>query len=849
MSAQGSCCHAAGNKARDPICGMDVDTANAKHRSDYNGQTFYFCCAGCKTKFDAEPARYTQAKPANFAVPVHTLNVLPMAHHEHGANHAGATVKDPVCGMSVDPATASHRAEHEGQTYYFCCASCKQKFTADPALYLQEHRAPAAVVPGATYTCPMHPEVQQDGPGDCPKCGMALEPTMPSLDEDDSGEVRAMQRRLWSLVALTLPVFVIAMLPHAGMSLPDAWSRAAARVEAALASIVVLWGGAPFFARGWRSLKPWQPNMYTLIAVGTGVAWIYSALAFLLPGIFPPGFRDMHGRVAVYFESAAVIVTLVTLGDFLEWRARRRTGEALKALLGLAPKTARRVSGHEEHDVPLSDVSVGDVLRIRPGEKVPVDGVVLSGGSQVDESMLTGEPMPVTKKQGDALTGGTVNRDGALTMRAQKVGASTVLAQIVAQVAQAQRSKAPLQRVADQVAAWFVPTVIVAAALAFAGWVWLGPDPRLAHGLIAAVSVLIIACPCALGLATPISIMVASGRGASQGLLFKDAAAIESLRKADTLVVDKTGTLTEGKPSLTEIVTWGEQERDGLLTWAASLERSSEHPLAKAILAAAKQEQLQFVETDDFRVHAGSGVSGRMQGHQVVFGNERLMEQSGIAIRQDAQAKVDALRSEGATVMMLAADGKLAGLFAVSDRIKSDTLQAIAALKGAGMHVVMLTGDNVITASHVAKELGISEIHAGASPADKAAVVESLRKQGRCVAMAGDGINDAPALAVADIGIAMGQGTDVAMESAQLTLVKGSLLGILHARELSKATVLNIRQNLFFAFVYNALGVPLAAGVLYPLFGIVLSPMVAALAMSLSSVSVVSNALRLRKTA
>ena len=668
---------------------------------------------------------------------------------------------------------------------------------------------------------------------------------MPSLDEDDSGEVRAMQRRLASLVALTLPVFVIAMLPHVGLPLPEAWSSAAGWVEAVLASIVVLGGGARFFARGWRSLKPWQPNMYTLIAMGTGVTWIYSALAFLLPGMFPPGFRDMHGHVAVYFESAAVIVTLVTLGDFLEWRARRRTGEALKALLGLAPKTARRVSGDEEQDVSLNDVHVGDVLRIRPGEKVPVDGVVLSGSSQVDESMLTGEPMPATKQQGDALTGGTVNREGAMTMRAQNVGASTVLAQIVAQVAQAQRSKAPLQRVADRVAAWFVPVVIAAAALAFAGWVWLGPDPRLAHGLIAAVSVLIIACPCALGLATPISIMVASGRGASQGLLFKDAAAIESLRKADTLVVDKTGTLTEGKPSLAEVVPWGEQGRDVLLAWAASLERSSEHPLAKAIFSAASEESLPSVEADDFHAHAGSGVSGRVQGHRVLFGNERLMEQSGIAISQDAQAKADALRGEGATVMMLAADGKLAGLFAVSDRIKPDTPPAIAALKAAGMRLVMLTGDNAITAGHVAKELGIDEVHAAASPADKAAVIQSLRKQGRCVAMAGDGINDAPALAAADIGIAMGQGTDVAMESAQLTLVKGSLLGILHARELSKATVRNIRQNLFFAFVYNAVGVPLAAGVLYPLFGIVLSPMVAALAMSLSSVSVVCNALRL----
>jgi P-type Cu+ transporter len=840
MSAQVSCCHAAENKARDPICGMHVDVANAKHQSEYSGQTFYFCCAGCKTKFDAEPARYAQAKPVAFGMPLQPLNVLPMAHR-------AATVKDPVCGMSVEPATAAHHAEHDGYTYYFCCAGCKQKFMADPPTYLQEHRAPATAVPGATYTCPMHPEVEQDGPGDCPKCGMALEPVMPSLDEDDSGEVHAMQRRLWSLVTLTLPVFVIAMLPHVDMPLPAAWSGAAEWIEAALASIVVLWGGAPFFVRGWRSLKPWQSNMYALIAIGTGVAWIYSALAFLLPGVFPPGFRDMHGQVAVYFESAAVIVTLVTLGDFLEWRARRRTGEALKALLGLAPKTARRLSGPEEQDVPLQDIRVGDVLRIRPGEKVPVDGVVVSGSSQVDESMLTGEPMPVAKAQGDALTGGTVNRDGALTMRAQKVGASTVLAQIVAQVAQAQRSKAPLQRVADRVAAWFVPLVMAAAVLAFAGWAWLGPDPRFAHALIAAVSVLIIACPCALGLATPISIMVASGRGASHGLLFKDAAAIESLRKTDTLVVDKTGTLTEGRPSLGNVVALGEQSRHALLAWAASLERASEHPLAKAILAAAKDEGLSLSDVDDFRVHAGMGVSGLVEGRRVLFGNLRLVEQSGIAVNPDIQSKADTLRHEGATVMMLAVDSLLAGLFAVSDRIKPDTPQAIAALKADGVRVVMLTGDNAITAGYVAKTLGIDEVHADASPADKAAVIESLRKQGRCVAMAGDGINDAPALVAADVGIAMGHGTDVAMESAQLTLVKGSLHGIVEARELSQATVRNIRQNLFFAFVYNALGVPLAAGVLYPLFGITLSPMVAALAMSLSSVSVVSNALRLRK--
>jgi P-type Cu+ transporter len=850
MSEHGACCHATGNSARDPICGMSVDTTVAKHRTDYDGKTFYFCCAGCKAAFDAEPARYAQATSAAVVAHPKTLHGLaaPRATHTHDAKKLA---KDPVCGMTVDPATSPHRAEHGGELHYFCAARCLQKFVANPNAYLQKHREPAAAVPGATYTCPMHPEVQQDGPGDCPLCGMALEPAMPSLDDDGAAELQRMKRRLWILVGLTLPVFVIAMLPHATtMQWPAAWMNVAGWMEAVLASAVVLWGGASFFARGWRSLRPWQPNMYTLIAIGTGVAWAYSALAFLLPQMFPPGFRDMHGRVAVYFESAAVIVTLVTLGDFLEWQARRRTGHALKALLGLAPKTARRLSGEtNESDVPLEDVQVGDVLRIRPGEKVPVDGVVLSGTSQVDESMLTGEAMPVAKATGDGLTGGTVNRDGALTMRAEKVGASTVLSQIVAQVAQAQRSKAPLQRMADKVAAWFVPAVMVVAVVAFGSWAWFGPEPRFSHALIAAVSVLIVACPCALGLATPISIMVASGRGAQQGLLFKDATAIETMRDVDTLVVDKTGTLTEGKPSLASITVLGEHRREALLALAASLEQSSEHPLAKAILDAAKAERVPLVRATDFRVYAGAGVQGRVLQDDVVFGNARLMSECAIAMETEILAKADALRSDGATVMILAINGKPAGLFAVSDRIKPDTPSAMAELKASGLHVVMLTGDDAKTANKVAAALNIDDVYADVSPSGKAAVIETLRKQGRRVAMAGDGINDALALATADIGIAMGHGSDVAMESAQLTLVKGQLSGILRARSLSRATVRNIRQNLFFAFIYNALGVPMAAGVLYPLSGIVLSPMIAALAMSLSSVSVVSNALRLRRAA
>ncbi|WP_192813467.1 heavy metal translocating P-type ATPase [Dyella japonica] len=774
--------------------------------------------------------------------------------HGHGAHHdhAAHTTKDPVCGMTVDPSTAKHQAEHDGETFYFCAQRCKDKFLADPARYLTPADTPApAALAGAMYTCPMHPEVQQIGPGHCPKCGMALEPMMPSLDEDDGHELAAMSRRFWSLVALTLPVFLLAMGPHLfGWHLPSPWGGMAAWAEALLSTVVVLWGGAPFFARGWQSLKPWSPNMYTLIALGTGVAWLYSAVAFLMPSLFPAGFRDMHGRVGVYFESAAVIVTLVTLGDFLELRARRRTGAALKALLGLAPKTARLVGADgSEHDVPLDEVHAGDTLRVRPGEKVPVDGVVIDGSSHVDESMLTGEPLPVGKTRGERVTGGTVNQDGALLMRADKVGAETMLSQIVTLVAQAQRSKAPLQRVADRVAAWFVPAVVAVAALAFALWAWLGPDPKLAYALISAVSVLIIACPCALGLATPISIMVASGRAAQNGVLFRDAAAIESLRGIDTLVVDKTGTLTGGKPTLKEVVSLGGQPRERLLAMAAALERPSEHPLARAILAGAAAEQVAVPPVAHFRTLTGAGVEGEVDGHAVALGNLRLLSNIGVQPAPAALAKADALRGEGATVMFLAVDGELAGLMAVADRVKASTPQAIRDLHAAGLRIVMLTGDNLATAKAVAGSLGIDEVHAEVSPTDKAAVVQQLRAQGHRVAMAGDGINDAPALAVADVGIAMGSGTDIAMESAQVTLVKGELTAIVRARALSQATVRNIRQNLFFAFVYNAVGVPLAAGLLYPLLGLMLSPMVAALAMSLSSVSVVTNALRLRRAA
>ncbi len=852
MSGQGSCCAGSDKPttgaAIDPVCGMAVDPATAKHVSTQDGQMFHFCCAGCKAKFDASPATYLAAglKPAVGGC----CGGEPAAHEHAHHGHAHA-MKDPVCGMTVDPNTAKYHADHDGQTYHFCSARCREKFVAGPSSYLQDRPVASPPPPGTIYTCPMHPEVQQVGPGDCPKCGMALEPMMPSLDDDDGGELRSLTRRFLALLALTLPVFLLAMGPHLfSWHLPAPWDSVAVRVEAVLASIVVLWGGAPFFARGWRSLKPWSPNMYTLIALGTGVAWLYSAVAFLLPGIFPDGFRDMHGRVAVYFESAAVIVTLVTLGDFLELRARRRTGAALKALLGLAPKTARRIADDgSERDVALDEVHAGDVLRVRPGEKVPVDGVVVEGESHVDESMLTGEPMPVAKASGDPVTGGTVNQDGALTMRAQKVGSETMLAQIVALVAQAQRSKAPLQRVADKVAGWFVPAVVVVAAVAFAAWAIVGPEPRLTHALIAAVSVLIIACPCALGLATPISIMVASGRGAQHGVLFKDAGAIERMRDIDTLVVDKTGTLTMGKPALTELVILGNQSREHLLALAAALERPSEHPLARAIVTAADAEGVATLAATDFRSLTGRGVSAMVEGSTVALGNAKLMAESRTALGDDVDARAERLREHGATVMFLAVDGALAALLAVADRIKPDTPQAIADLHAAGLRIVMLTGDNATTAQSVARTLGIDEVHADVSPADKAAAVNALRAEGRRVAMAGDGINDAPALAASDIGIAMGSGTDVAMESASVTLVRGDLGAIVRARKLSQATVRNIHQNLFFAFIYNAVGVPLAAGVLYPWFGITLSPMIAALAMSLSSVSVVSNALRLRKTA
>ncbi|HEX7340881.1 MAG TPA: heavy metal translocating P-type ATPase [Rhodanobacteraceae bacterium] len=817
-----------GATAIDPNCGMTVST-DAPRRAEHAGRTYYFCGDGCLHKFEADP-------PA----------ILEKARQRD----IRKGLRDPVCGMRTDPENPRHAAEHDGHRYHFCSAGCVDKFCADPARYLGVPPAPVAAPTGAIYTCPMHPEVRQHGPGDCPKCGMALEPEMPGADDEDDGEVRALRRRFWVLLALTVPVFVLAMGPHMGLwHWPAGWGTAAGWVEAVLATVVTLWGGASFFRRGWQSLKARSPNMYTLIGIGAGVAWLYSAVAFLLPGLFPAGFRGMHGHVAVYFESAAVIITLVTLGDMLELGARRRTGAALRALLNLVPTQARRIHADgSEVDVPLEQVRVDDMLRVRPGEKIPVDGVVIEGASHVDESMLSGEPLAVARGVDDTVTGGTLNQEGALVMRARKVGDDTVLAQIVATVAKAQRSRAPLQRIADRVAAWFVPTVVAVAVLAFVLWALVGPAPRLAHGLIAAVAVLIIACPCALGLATPISVMVASGLGARHGVLFRDAAAIEHLRNIDTLVLDKTGTLTEGRPKLEHLLSInGKLAPPRILALAAALERASEHPLARAVLAAAEAYNVDVPAVQGFVATPGQGVEGRVDDLHVALGNEAMVNAAGAGLTGIARGYAAKLQEQGATVVWLAVESDVVGLLGVLDPVKAGAAEELQKLRAAGMRLVMLSGDAQTTAKAVADQLGIEEIHAQVSPTGKADIVRELRAEGARVAMAGDGINDAPALATADIGIAMGNGTDIAMESAQVTLVKGQLEGLVRARNLSRATVGNIRQNLFFAFIYNGIGVPIAAGILYPWFGITLSPMIAALAMSLSSVSVVSNALRLRR--
>ena len=764
-------------------------------------------------------------------------------------------LKDPVCGMTVTPASA-HALQHAGQSFYFCSAGCKTKFAADPAKYLAKladtpapgaasGAAPAVPEPaieGATYTCPMHPEVRQDHPGACPKCGMALEPEMPTLDDAENPELTDFRRRFVWTLPLTIIVTFLAMGGH---RLQWFEMRTQSWIELGLTLPIVLWAGWPFFERALQSVFHRSPNMWTLIGLGTSAAFVYSVVATLAPGVFPASFMAM-GRVSVYFEAAAVIISLTLLGQLLELRARSQTSAAIRSLLSLAPKTARRINaGGAEEDIPLTHVHVGDTLRVRPGEKVPVDGVVVEGASAVDESMLTGEPLPVTKRIGDKLIGATLNTNGSLVMRTEKVGSQTVLASIVQMVVQAQRSKAPMQRMADQVAGWFVGAVVSIALLTFIVWGVFGPEPSWVYGLINAVAVLIIACPCALGLATPMSIMVATGKAATNGVLFRDAAAIENLRKVDTLIVDKTGTLTEGRPKFDRAMAVPGFSDDEVLRLAASLDQGSEHPLADAIVRAARERGLALDKAEGFESSTGIGVQGRVGGKNLALGNAALMAQLNVPV-ESLVAQAEALRAEGASVMLLAVDGEAAGLLAVSDPVKASTAEALATLKADGLRVIMATGDGLTTAKAVAARLGIDEVHGEVKPADKLALVDRLQREGRIVAMAGDGINDAPALAKADVGVAMGTGTDVAMNSAQVTLVKGDLRGIALARVISRETITNMKQNLGFAFVYNALGVPLAAGVLYPFTGWLLSPMIAALAMSLSSVSVISNALRLR---
>jgi P-type Cu+ transporter len=759
-------------------------------------------------------------------------------------------VIDPVCGMSIEEKDAATTTVYEGRTYFFCSPSCKTKFDQNPQTFLSAQAAPVSEpmhrTEGRFYTCPMHPEIVRDGPGTCPICGMALEPRT-AVSEEENPELIDMARRFRISLALTLPLFVLAMVPHFSHVLTEVIpATVSAWIELVLATPVVLWGGWPFFVRGWQSVVNRSPNMFTLIGLGTGVAYVYSVIAVLFPGIFPISFREEGGRVGLYFEAAAVIATLVLLGQVLELKARSRTGAAIKALLDLAPKTARRVEDGGEKDIPLDQVVVGDFLRVRPGEKVPVDGLVVEGASAVDESMVTGEPIPVRKQKGDRVIGATVNGTGSLIMKAEKVGADTLLSRIVRMVAEAQRSRAPIQKLADAVAGYFVQSVIAIAVLTFIIWAWIGPEPRMALALINAVSVLIIACPCALGLATPMSIMVAMGKGAMAGVLFKNAEAIEVMKKVDTLVVDKTGTLTLGKPKFVEVSAAPGFEEKEILRLGASLEQGSEHPLGAAIVSGAGERGLKLETAEAFQSVTGRGVTGRVDGSEVRLGNRRFLDELGIE-SQALSDKAEGMRGQGETVMFISIDGKIAGLLGVADPIKETTPEAISLLHDDGLRIVMVTGDSGTTAEAVSKKLGLDEVFAEVFPEKKAFIVRQLQEQGRIVAMAGDGINDAPALAQAHVGLAMGTGTDVAMESAGVTLVKGDLRGIARARALSRATMRNIKENLFFALVYNALGVPIAAGILYPFSGILLSPVFAAAAMSFSSVSVVGNALRLKR--
>ena len=769
------------------------------------------------------------------------------AEHHHEASPKDRAV-DPVCSMTVDPHTAKHRADYHGHPYYFCSAGCRTKFVNGPQKYL-DAREPEPVAEDTVYTCPMHPQIRQVGPGSCPICGMALEPELAGSDIGPNPELIDMSRRFWIGIALTVPIFVLEMGSHIAGAHSWVDPTLSNYVQFAFATPVVLWAGWPFFVRGWQSLVTRNLNMFTLIAMGTGVAYAYSLIATFAPGLFPQAFRGGHGGApATYFEAASVITVLVLMGQVLELRAREATSGAIRALLGLAPKTARRVKDDDsDEDVSLDEIHAGDRLRVRPGDKVPVDGVIIEGRSAIDELMITGESMPVTRQKDLRVIGGTINKSGSFIMRADKVGRETLLSQIVQMVASAQRSRAPIQRLADQVSAWFVPAVIAAAIAAFGAWAMFGPEPRFSYALVAAVSVLIIACPCALGLATPMSIMVGVGRGAQAGVLIKNAEALERMEKIDTLVIDKTGTLTEGRPKVASVLPAPGFDEAQVLKLAASVERGSEHPLAAAIVAAAAERKLELATASDFDSPAGKGVTGTVEGKKIALGNARFLSELNIdtsAVREEAER----LRSDGATAVFLAADGKTAGVIAVADPIKQTTPEALRALAADGIRVVMLTGDNRTTAQAAARRLGIAEVEAEVLPGQKSAVVEKLRREGRVVAMAGDGVNDAPALAAAEVGIAMGTGSDVAIESAGITLLKGDLTGIVKARALSAAVMRNIRQNLFFAFLYNALGVPVAAGVLYPALGLLLSPIVSAAAMALSSVSVIGNALRLRGT-
>ncbi|MDQ0316298.1 heavy metal translocating P-type ATPase [Amorphus orientalis] len=800
---------------RDPVCGMTVDPNAGKPQTEHGGHVYHFCREGCRDKFAADPDAYVEAT-------------------------------DPVCGMSVNRATARYMSKHEGERFYFCSGRCQEKFEAAPGDYLGDRPAPEPMPEGTLYTCPMDPEIVQEGPGDCPICGMALEPMMPSADAGPNPELIDFRRRLWIGAPLALSVFLLEMGGMLGLPWAHWFGGGIVRwLQFLLATPVVVWVAQPFFKRGWSSIVTGRLNMWTLIALGTGAAYAFSLVSLLAPGVFPPTLQGDHGP-PLYFEASAVILILVLIGQVMELTARDRTGDAIRALMDLSPKTARRVTDNGDEEVSLDAVKAGDRLRVRPGEAVPVDGVVVEGRSPIDESMITGEPVPVEKQSGDSVTGGTLNKTGSFVMEARAVGSDTVLSRIVAMVAQAQRSRAPIQALADRVAGYFVPTVIAVSIVAFIAWLAVGPSPAFGYAVVAAVSVLIIACPCALGLATPMSIMVSTGRGAQAGVLIRDAEALERFSKVGVLVLDKTGTLTEGRPSLTDVVALGDLPEDRVVALAAALERGSEHPLAEAILNGAEERGVDRLDAADFDAVTGKGVRGTIDGADVAFGNSGLMADLGLD-PAEVETRMRPLQEAGKTAMALAADGRLVGLLAVADRIKETTPRAIRDLHEAGLTIVMATGDSEATAMAVARELGIDQVRAGVSPKQKADLIAELKGKGRSVAMAGDGVNDAPALAAADVGIAMGTGADVAVESAGITLVKGDLRGIVRARTLAQATMRNIRQNLFFAFVYNTVGVPIAAGVLFPFFGVLLSPMIAAAAMSLSSVSVIGNALRLRK--